>query len=86
MLIFLVQSILAFYCTVQNTTVRTVSTTPSLLFSRSTLFADILFDFNAQIFFADLVGFTNWSADRSPEDVFVLLETIYGAFDAIAEQ
>lgn len=41
---------------------------------------------NTTIFFADLVGFTKWSSKRSPEDVFVLLETIYGAFDAIAEK
>eukprot|EP00977_Amphora_coffeiformis_P000595 scaffold134_cov94-Amphora_coffeaeformis.AAC.1 len=38
------------------------------------------------IFFADLVGFTKWSDKRSPEEVFILLETIYGAFDAIAEK
>lgn len=38
------------------------------------------------IFFADLVGFTQWSSTRSPEDVFALLETIYGAFDSIAER
>jgi class 3 adenylate cyclase len=36
------------------------------------------------IMFADLAGFTNWTASRKPEDVFVLLETLYGAFDAIA--
>jgi len=41
---------------------------------------------NTTIFFADLVGFTKWSDKRSPEDVFILLETIYGAFDAIAEK
>ena len=29
------------------------------------------------IFFADLVGFTKWSAKRSPEQVFRLLENIY---------
>ncbi|CAB9526550.1 Receptor-type guanylate cyclase gcy (Partial), partial [Seminavis robusta] len=36
------------------------------------------------IFFADLVGFTSWSAKRTPVEVFQLLETIYGAFDNIA--
>ncbi|CAB9525686.1 Receptor-type guanylate cyclase gcy (Partial), partial [Seminavis robusta] len=35
------------------------------------------------IFFADLVGFTSWSAKRTPVEVFQLLETIYGAFDNI---
>ena len=38
------------------------------------------------IFFADLVGFTKWSSDRSPTDVFHLLESIYGAFDQVAER
>lgn len=36
--------------------------------------------------FADLVGFTKWSSTRSPEEVFLLLETIYGAFDQIADR
>ncbi|CAB9514586.1 Receptor-type guanylate cyclase gcy [Seminavis robusta] len=36
------------------------------------------------IFFADLVGFTSWSAKRTPVEVFQLLETIYEAFDNIA--
>ena len=30
-------------------------------------------------------GFTSWSSTRSPADVFVLLETLYGAFDKIAK-
>eukprot|EP00980_Cylindrotheca_fusiformis_P024138 scaffold11571_cov122-Cylindrotheca_fusiformis.AAC.1 len=34
--------------------------------------------------FADIVGFTAWSSAREPQQVFVLLETIYGAFDKIA--
>jgi class 3 adenylate cyclase len=29
-------------------------------------------------------GFTQWSSEREPEDVFMLLETLYGAYDAIA--
>ncbi|CAB9526135.1 Receptor-type guanylate cyclase gcy [Seminavis robusta] len=36
------------------------------------------------IIFADLVGFTKWSAARTPSEVFMLLETIYGEFDRIA--
>jgi class 3 adenylate cyclase len=36
--------------------------------------------------FADLVGFTAWSSVREPTQVFVLLETIYRAFDEIAQQ
>ena len=38
------------------------------------------------IMFGDLVGFTAWSSDRQPSEVFELLETIYGAFDAAARK
>eukprot|EP00980_Cylindrotheca_fusiformis_P013992 scaffold3650_cov76-Cylindrotheca_fusiformis.AAC.4 len=33
------------------------------------------------IIFADIVGFTAWASAREPAQVFILLETIYGAFD-----
>jgi Adenylate and Guanylate cyclase catalytic domain len=33
------------------------------------------------VLFADLAGFTKWSSSRTPADVFVLLETLYEAFD-----
>jgi class 3 adenylate cyclase len=36
------------------------------------------------VLFADIVGFTAWSARREPTEVFVLLETLYKSFDAIA--
>ena len=36
--------------------------------------------------FADLVGFTAWSSDRQPEDVFLLLETLYERYDTIAKE
>eukprot|EP00980_Cylindrotheca_fusiformis_P021223 scaffold8157_cov104-Cylindrotheca_fusiformis.AAC.2 len=36
------------------------------------------------VIFADIAGFTAWSSAREPHQVFVLLETIYGAFDKIA--
>jgi class 3 adenylate cyclase len=36
------------------------------------------------VLFSDISGFTAWSAVREPRHVFTLLETIYGAFDAIA--
>ena len=33
---------------------------------------------------ADIAGFTAWSSTREPEQVFHLLETVYGAIDQIA--
>jgi len=41
---------------------------------------------NCTVLFADISGFTSWSSARSPDQVFVLLETIYGAFDRIADR
>jgi hypothetical protein len=38
------------------------------------------------VMFCDIAGFTEWSANRQPGDVFHLLETVYGEFDAIARQ
>lgn len=38
------------------------------------------------IMFADLKGFTAWSSTREPSQVFVLLETVYRAFDLIAKK
>jgi len=40
----------------------------------------------ATVLFADIAGFTAWSSVREPGQVFVLLETIYGAFDHIAKR
>eukprot|EP00980_Cylindrotheca_fusiformis_P015780 scaffold4589_cov132-Cylindrotheca_fusiformis.AAC.2 len=39
---------------------------------------------SVSVVFADIAGFTAWSSAREPQQVFVLLETIYGAFDKIA--
>lgn len=39
---------------------------------------------NASVLFADIAGFTGWSSGRDPRHVFHLLETLFGAFDAIA--
>ena len=39
---------------------------------------------HATVFFADLAGFTKWSSTREPEQVFELLEALYGEFDKIA--
>jgi len=41
---------------------------------------------NCTVIFADISGFTSWSSERSPGQVFVLLEKIYGAFDRIADR
>lgn len=39
---------------------------------------------NTTVLFADIAGFTAWSSQRDPPQVFRLLETVYGAFDEIA--
>lgn len=41
---------------------------------------------NCTVLFADISGFTSWASERSPSQVFILLETIYGAFDKIADR
>jgi class 3 adenylate cyclase len=41
---------------------------------------------NTTVFFGDLVGFTAWSSKRQPEQVFELLETLFAAFDALADK
>uniref|UniRef100_A0A7S3L1G7 Phosphodiesterase n=1 Tax=Amphora coffeiformis TaxID=265554 RepID=A0A7S3L1G7_9STRA len=38
------------------------------------------------LFFADICGFTAWSSTREPGHVFILLESIYAAFDLIAKK
>jgi class 3 adenylate cyclase len=38
------------------------------------------------VMFADIGGFTAWSSEREPTQVFKLLETIYHAFDKIAKK
>lgn len=41
---------------------------------------------SATVFFADIAGFTAWSADREPTQVFTLLETVYNEFDQMADK
>eukprot|EP00980_Cylindrotheca_fusiformis_P001909 scaffold437_cov111-Cylindrotheca_fusiformis.AAC.7 len=41
---------------------------------------------NTSIVFADIAGFTAWSSAREPQQVFILLENIYGALDRIANR
>jgi class 3 adenylate cyclase len=38
----------------------------------------------ATVMFADNLGFTSWSAKRDPSEVFTLMETLYNAFDIVA--
>ncbi len=38
------------------------------------------------VMFADIAGFTAWCSVREPTQVFLLLETIYGAFDGLARR
>lgn len=38
------------------------------------------------VLFSDICGFTAWSSVREPSQVFTLLETLYGAFDALASK
>ena len=34
----------------------------------------------------DIEGFTCWASERTASDVFVLLESLYGAFDAVSQK
>ena len=36
--------------------------------------------------FADIEGFTSWCSTRDPSQVFILLQNVYGEFDAIAKK
>jgi class 3 adenylate cyclase len=40
----------------------------------------------AAVLFADLVGFTNLTAQMTPEDIVALLDDLFSEFDAMAEQ
>lgn len=46
--------------------------------------ADLFLD--ATVLFADISGFTAWSSTREPAQVFILLQTVYQAFDVIANR
>ena len=41
---------------------------------------------DATVMFGDIAGFTAWASSREPSQVFILLETLYGAFDQIANR
>ena len=38
------------------------------------------------VLFIDIAGFTKWSSQRAPSEVFELLEALYGAFDKAARR
>jgi class 3 adenylate cyclase len=41
---------------------------------------------NCTVLFADISGFTAWSSSREPAQVFILLQTVYQVFDAVAKR
>ena len=41
---------------------------------------------NCTVLFADIVGFTAWSSEREPTQVFTLLQNVYKVFDKIARK
>jgi Adenylate and Guanylate cyclase catalytic domain len=56
--------------------------------SNSVFGSDPIADFfpHTTIMFLDIAGFTAWSSEREPSQVFTLLENIYHAFDEVANQ
>jgi len=38
------------------------------------------------VLFADIAGFTSWSANRKPEEVFTLLQALFNTFDKVAKR
>jgi hypothetical protein len=46
--------------------------------------ADLFTD--CTVLFSDIVGFTAWSSQREPDQVFLLLQNVYQSFDAIARK
>jgi hypothetical protein len=46
--------------------------------------ADLFTD--CTVLFADIAGFTAWSSQREPEQVFLLLQNVYQSFDRIARK
>ena len=55
-----------------------------LLMNKDEPIADLFPD--ATVMFADISGFTAWSSEREPSQVFRLLETVYRNFDRIARK
>ena len=57
---------------------------PSLALPDATPLADLYL--RCTIIFVNLVGFNAWSSQREPEQVFILLENIFQAFDGLAKR
>lgn len=41
---------------------------------------------HSTVLFSDIAGFTAWSSAREPTQVFILLQSVYQAFDAVAKK
>jgi class 3 adenylate cyclase len=59
-------------------------TLPDSLQSSSNIFAEMFTD--VSVIFADISGFTAWSSEREPVQVFQLLESLYSAFDDVGKK
>jgi hypothetical protein len=68
-----------------NTTTQGPNKTLGTILVRSSKPIADLFT-SATVLFADFVGFTSWCSVREPSQVFILLETVYDAFDSIAKR
>jgi Adenylate and Guanylate cyclase catalytic domain len=68
-----------------NTTTQGPNKTLGTILVRSSKPIADLFT-SATVLFADFVGFTSWCSVREPSQVFILLETVYDAFDTIAKR
>jgi Adenylate and Guanylate cyclase catalytic domain len=69
--------------------IRTVSSlNPTITNSSSIFGSDPIADLfpHTTVMFLDIAGFTAWSSEREPSQVFMLLENIYHAFDEVARQ
>jgi Adenylate and Guanylate cyclase catalytic domain len=64
------------------------SSSPASIKSNSIFGSDPIADLfpHTTIMFLDIAGFTAWSSERDPSQVFVLLESLYHAFDCVARQ
>jgi len=71
--------------TVLSESTDSISNTSSLTPKGSSMPIADLYQ-NCTVLFADIKGFTKWSSQREPVEVFRLLETIYGAFDRTAKR